>query len=112
MCLTTISDSATPRPLCARRLDAIGAIGISRCLTFGGKFGRVLHNPAVPPRASLTKEQYMSGEQQTTVNHFYEKVRSALLLGSKPSTSLPVCGCGTVLLRRRRCSAVSEALTQ
>jgi HD superfamily phosphodiesterase len=59
----------------ATRLDAIGAIGIARCFTFGGAFKRVLHNPAVPPRLNLTKEQYMQqGHQATTFNHFAEKL--------------------------------------
>lgn len=58
-----------------RRLDAIGAVGIARCLTFGGRFNRVLHDPAVPPREKLSKTAYMSGgEQSTTINHFYEKL--------------------------------------
>jgi hypothetical protein len=57
------------------RLDAIGAIGIARCFTFGGAFKRVLHDPAVPPRVNLTKEQYMQqGHQATTFNHFAEKL--------------------------------------
>ncbi|WIA41116.1 hypothetical protein OEZ86_004744 [Tetradesmus obliquus] len=59
----------------ADRLDAIGAIGIARCFTFGGAFKRVLHDPAVPPRLHLTKEQYMQqGHQATTFNHFAEKL--------------------------------------
>jgi HD superfamily phosphodiesterase len=57
------------------RLDAIGAVGIARCFTFAGHFGRVLHDPAVPPRQGLTKEQYMAGAAQaTTINHFHEKL--------------------------------------
>jgi len=59
----------------ADRLDAIGAVGIARCLTFGGRFDRVLHDPHIPPRENLTKEQYTSATaKQTTINHFHEKL--------------------------------------
>jgi uncharacterized protein len=65
----------------ADRLDAMGAIGIARCLTFGGAKGRTLHDPAIPPRVALTAAAYMatsagsgSGGKGTTVNHFYEKL--------------------------------------
>jgi hypothetical protein len=58
-----------------RRLDAIGAVGIARCFTFGGRFSRTLYDPDVPPRENLTQEQYMaSGAKEHTINHFYEKL--------------------------------------
>jgi HD superfamily phosphodiesterase len=80
------------------RLDAIGAIGIARCFTFGGAFKRVLHDPSVPPRVNLTKEQYtQQGHQATTFNHFAEKLLKIKVKAS--ACKVPVyssCAAGAV----------------
>ncbi|MBC6310918.1 HD domain-containing protein [Listeria sp. FSL L7-1582] len=44
----------------ADRLDAIGAIGIARCFTYGGSKGRYIYNP--------------ENMESTSVQHFYDKL--------------------------------------
>jgi len=57
----------------ADRLDALGAIGVARCLTYGGAKNRILYDPDLKPRENMTEKEYKSG-QSTTMNHFHEKL--------------------------------------
>ncbi|MFB9752055.1 HD domain-containing protein [Paenibacillus hodogayensis] len=57
----------------ADRLDAIGAIGIARTFAYAGWKGHPLHEPQLPPRETMTKEQYRNG-RSTAINHFQEKL--------------------------------------
>lgn len=61
-------------------VDHFLVLGIARCFTFGGSRNRVLHDPEMKPRTELTKEQYMKKEEQTTINHFHEKLLKLKLL--------------------------------
>lgn len=60
--------------LCASLLSFPSPSGIARCFTFGGSKKRVLHDPAIRPRTCLSKQEYMNKDEQTTVNHFHEKL--------------------------------------
>jgi len=57
----------------ADRLDALGAIGIARCFAYGGKMGRALYDPEIPPVLHTDAASYYSGDGPS-LNHFYEKL--------------------------------------
>lgn len=67
----------------ADRLDAIGAIGIARCFSYGGFKKRPLYNPEIVPNLNMTKEEYKNSNTPS-INHFYEKL---LLLKDKMNTN-------------------------
>jgi uncharacterized protein len=53
----------------ADRLDALGAIGIARCLSVGGQLNRTLYNPDDP-----LCETRKPDDQTYTVDHFFQKL--------------------------------------
>jgi len=57
----------------ADRLDAMGAIGITRAFAYGGHKGREIHNPEIKPEKFENFEQYKNSTGPT-INHFYEKL--------------------------------------
>jgi uncharacterized protein len=52
----------------ADNLDALGAVGVARCFTYGGERGEPIHNPEIPP----TTDETAAGATQ--YNHFYKKI--------------------------------------
>lgn len=57
----------------ADRLDALGAIGIARAFAYGGKKGRLLHNPDFDASEFKTAEDYKNSNAPT-IQHFYDKL--------------------------------------
>lgn len=53
----------------ADRLDAIGAVGLARCLMLGGSFGSTLYNPDDPFCTSRTPQDHLF-----CVDHFFAKL--------------------------------------
>lgn len=57
----------------ADRLESLGAIGIARAFTYGGKHGNKIYDPKIKPVELVSHDQYR-GHVETTINHFYEKL--------------------------------------
>jgi uncharacterized protein len=60
----------------ADRLEALGAVAISRIFAYNGKRNVKVHDPKIHP-----KEKYEDSQNTTAINHFYEKI-----LKIKPET--------------------------
>lgn len=58
----------------ADRLDAIGALGITRAVYYGGVYEEVIYDPDIKPRENMTKNEYRNLDNETIINHFYEKL--------------------------------------
>lgn len=52
----------------ADNLDALGAVGIARCFTYGGERGLSIHDPTLPP------EEDPSTAGTTQFNHLHKKI--------------------------------------
>jgi|SRR6056297_2042681 len=64
-------ETVEARLLCdADNLDALGAVGVARCFTYGGELGQPIHDPDLPVAADDTE----AGETQ--LNHLQKKVLS------------------------------------
>jgi uncharacterized protein len=57
----------------ADRLDALGAVGIARCLVYSGHKGRPIWNPSDKIREGMSVEEYR-GDGGSAIGHFYEKL--------------------------------------
>ncbi|RVU70377.1 MULTISPECIES: HD domain-containing protein [Lactobacillus] len=57
----------------ADRIESLGAIGIARAFTYGGKHGNLIYDPKIKPEKLVSHDQYREHEE-TTINHFYEKL--------------------------------------
>lgn len=65
----------------ADRLDALGAIGISRVFAYVGAKGSEIYNPDIPVKMHSSFAEYK--QKSTAINHFYEKL---LLLKDRMNT--------------------------
>ena len=68
----------------ADRLESLGAIGIARAFTYGGKHGSKIYDPEIKPEKLVSHDQYRNHEE-TTINHFYEKLFSLADLMNTPA---------------------------
>jgi len=72
----------------ADKLDALGALGLARLFTLGGKYGQILHDPKIKPNF---KYYLKNGRSNSTINHFYDKLfKLKNLLHTKTAKTIAV----------------------
>lgn len=69
----------------ADRLDAIGAIGITRAIYYGGAHAETIYDPTIEPRQSMNKTEYRNLNNETIINHFYEKLLKLTAMMNTPA---------------------------
>ena len=57
----------------ADRIESLGAIGIARAFTYGGKHGNEIYDPKIKAQKLVNHDQYRK-HTETTINHFHEKL--------------------------------------
>lgn len=70
------TDPTTIEGMCvqdADRIDAIGAVGISRVFAYGGHVGQPIHDPTQQPTEHQSFDEYKK-KRSTSINHFHEKL--------------------------------------
>lgn len=55
-------------------LDAIGAIGITRAIYYGGGHHEKIYDPDILPRQQMSRAEYRNLANETIINHFDEKL--------------------------------------
>lgn len=55
-------------------LDAIGALGITRAIYYGGAHHEKIYDPVIKPRKKMSRKEYRNLSDETIINHFYEKI--------------------------------------
>lgn len=65
-------------------LDAIGALGITRAIYYGGAHHEKIYDPQIKPRHNMSRAEYRNLDDETIINHFDEK-----LLGLKDKLFTP-----------------------
>lgn len=72
----------------ADRLDAIGAIGITRAIYYGGANSETIYDPEIKPRQTMNKTEYRNLSNETIINHFYEKLLKLTGMMNTPTAKL------------------------